>query len=31
VQRLNTRFAEIDNLLLESLEKWEAIEGKAKS
>ena len=29
-QRLNQRFAEIDNLLLESLEKWEAIEAKAK-
>jgi ABC transport system ATP-binding/permease protein len=31
VQRLNQRFAEIDNLLLESLEKWEAIEAKAKA
>ncbi|MGH8808746.1 MAG: ATP-binding cassette domain-containing protein, partial [Noviherbaspirillum sp.] len=30
VQRLNDRFAAIDNLLLESLEKWEAIEAKAK-
>ena len=29
VQRLNQRFAEIDTLLLESLEKWEAIEAKA--
>lgn len=31
VQRLNLRFAEIENLLLESLEKWETIEAKAKS
>ncbi|NEX60418.1 ATP-binding cassette domain-containing protein [Noviherbaspirillum galbum] len=30
VQRLNQRFAEIDALLMESLEKWEAIEAKAK-
>jgi ATP-binding cassette subfamily F protein uup len=30
VQRLNQRFAEIDELLLENLEKWEAIEAKAK-
>lgn len=30
VQRLNQRFEEIDNLLLENLEKWEAIEAKAK-
>ncbi|WP_151636631.1 ATP-binding cassette domain-containing protein [Noviherbaspirillum aerium] len=30
VQRLNQRFAEIDEKLLESLEKWEAIEAKAK-
>jgi ABC transport system ATP-binding/permease protein len=30
VQRLNARFAEIDNLLMESLEKWETIEAKAK-
>jgi ATP-binding cassette subfamily F protein uup len=29
VQRLNQRFAEIDTLLMESLEKWEAIEAKA--
>ena len=29
VQRLNQRFADIDVLLLESLEKWEAIEAKA--
>ena len=30
VQRLNERYAEIDNLLLENLEKWEAIEAKTK-
>ena len=30
VQRLNNRFAEIDELLMENLEKWEAIEAKAK-
>ncbi len=30
VQRLNERFAELDELLLENLEKWEAIEAKAK-
>ena len=30
-QRLNQRFAEIENLLLENLEKWEAIEAKMKS
>ena len=30
VQRLNSRFAEIDDLLMESLEKWETIEAKAK-
>jgi ATP-binding cassette subfamily F protein uup len=30
VQRLNQRFAEIDMLLMDSLEKWEAIEAKAK-
>jgi ATP-binding cassette subfamily F protein uup len=30
VQKLNARFAEIDELLMESLEKWEAIEAKAK-
>lgn len=29
VKRLNERFAEIDILLMESLEKWEAIEAKA--
>lgn len=29
VQRLNNRYAEIDMLLMESLEKWEAIEAKA--
>lgn len=31
VVRLNTRFSEIDNLLLESLEKWEAIEDRSKN
>jgi ABC transport system ATP-binding/permease protein len=31
VQRLNQRFAEIDALLLESLEKWDALEAKAKA
>ncbi len=31
VQRLNQRFSEIDDLLMESLEKWEAIEARAKS
>ena len=31
VQQLNNRYAEIDMLLLESLEKWEAIEAKAKA
>jgi ABC transport system ATP-binding/permease protein len=30
-QRLNARFAEIDALLMESLEKWEAIEAKTRS
>jgi ATP-binding cassette subfamily F protein uup len=30
VQRLNQRFAEIDGLLMENLEKWESIEAKAK-
>ena len=30
VQSLNQRFAEIDVLLMESLEKWEAIEARAK-
>lgn len=30
VQRLNRRFAEIDDLLLDSLEKWEAYEAKSK-
>ncbi|MEN3294334.1 MAG: transport system ATP-binding/permease protein [Burkholderiales bacterium] len=30
LQRLNQRFAEIDELLMESLEKWEALEAKAK-
>lgn len=31
VQRLNQRFAQIDDLLMENLEKWEAIEARAKS
>jgi ABC transport system ATP-binding/permease protein len=30
-QRLNQRFAEIDALLLEALEKWEAIDAKNKT
>jgi ATP-binding cassette subfamily F protein uup len=30
VKRLNDRFAEIDGLLLESLEKWEVIEARSK-
>ncbi|HEY8609212.1 MAG TPA: ATP-binding cassette domain-containing protein [Noviherbaspirillum sp.] len=30
VHKLNERYAEIDLLLLESLEKWEAIEARAK-
>jgi len=30
-KRLNQRFAEIDVLLLESLEKWDALEAKAKT
>ncbi|MDO8299094.1 ATP-binding cassette domain-containing protein [Lacisediminimonas sp.] len=30
VQRLNQRFAEIDTLLMHNLEKWEAIEARAK-
>ncbi len=30
VQRLNQRFAEIDTALMHSLEKWEAIEARAK-
>ncbi|HEY4541802.1 MAG TPA: ATP-binding cassette domain-containing protein [Noviherbaspirillum sp.] len=29
-QKLNERFAEIDTLLMESLEKWEAIEAKSR-
>jgi ATP-binding cassette subfamily F protein uup len=29
VKRLNQRFTEIDGLLLEALEKWEAIEARA--
>jgi ATP-binding cassette subfamily F protein uup len=28
--RLNTRFAELDNLLLENLERWETIEARSK-
>ncbi|MFJ2987711.1 ATP-binding cassette domain-containing protein [Collimonas sp. NPDC087041] len=31
VKRLNDRFAEIDGLLLESLEKWEIIEARSKA
>ena len=31
VKRLNQRFAEIDVLLMENLEKWEAIEAKSKA
>ncbi|PFH11025.1 ATP-binding cassette subfamily F protein uup [Collimonas sp. PA-H2] len=30
VKRLNERFAEIDGLLLENLEKWEVIEARSK-
>jgi ATP-binding cassette subfamily F protein uup len=30
-KRLNQRFAEIDALLLENLEKWDALEAKAKA
>ncbi len=30
-KRLNQRFAEIDGLLLEALEKWETIEARAKA
>jgi ATP-binding cassette subfamily F protein uup len=30
VKRLNERFAELDGLLLEALEKWEVIEGRNK-
>ena len=30
LQQLNHRFAEIDTLLLENLEKWEAIEARSK-
>jgi len=30
VKRLNQRFAEIDGLLLENLEKWEVIEARSK-
>jgi ATP-binding cassette subfamily F protein uup len=31
MQTLNTRFAEIESLLLLSLEKWEAIEARTKA
>jgi ATP-binding cassette subfamily F protein uup len=31
VQRLNQRFAEIDEQLMEALEKWEAIEARSKA
>ena len=31
VKRLNQRFAEIDQLLLETLERWEAIEARSKA
>jgi ATP-binding cassette subfamily F protein uup len=31
MQKLNLRFAEIDSLLLQSLEKWEAIEARTKT
>ncbi len=31
VQKLNQRFAEIDQLLMESLERWEAIEARTRS
>ncbi len=31
VKRLNDRFAEIDKLLVQSLERWEEIEAKSKS
>ena len=31
VQKLNQRFAEIDELLMESLERWEAIEARTKT
>jgi ATP-binding cassette subfamily F protein uup len=30
-KRLNQRFAEIDGLLLDALEKWETIEARAKA
>ena len=30
VQKLNQRFAEIDQLLMKSLERWEAIEARAR-
>ena len=31
VKRLNDRFAELDGLLLDALEKWEVIEARAKA
>ena len=31
IKRLNDRFAEIDELLLQSLERWEAIEARGKN
>ena len=31
MKRLNERFAEIDGLLLDALEKWEVIEARAKA
>ena len=31
VQKLNQRFAEIDQLLMDSLERWEAFEARARS
>jgi hypothetical protein len=31
MKTLNARFAEIDSLLLLSLEKWEAIEARTKA
>ena len=30
-QRLSERFAQIDQLLMESLERWEAMEARTKS
>ena len=31
VKRLNERFAELDDALLDALEKWEVIEARTKS